>query len=376
VENRLRTYLPPATYKGGGMNIINEKEMIKILKKQTKICLIQPKYKTKYPPLGLGKIKSYATNRNIYVSETPSKDCSLFCVSSLFTYESKHVFDAIDEILDIWNGKTKTIIGGVFASLMPSPLHDRYGNDILIFKGYSKILDECPPILNGWPIDKGFKDYCFVFTTRGCPNKCAYCAVHRIEKEPWLNAKWKDHIDDSKKVVMVSDNNLSSWGEEHISDVVNTITSMKKKIVFDNGLDCKLIDDKMAKILSVGKYTRCGMRLAFDRIEEDGIFQKAVETLISSGIPKSQIMAYVLFNFTDTPEEANYRMEECKRLGIRPYPQQYTPLNKLQKKNKHIGKHWDGDLLKHFRHFWLMAGYWSKMTFNEWAKKNELLQRI
>jgi len=45
------------------------------------------------------------------------------------------------------------------------------------------------------------------------------------------------------------------------------------------------------------------MRLAFDRIEEDGIFQHAINMLKDNGVPRNAIMSYCLFNFMDTPQD-------------------------------------------------------------------------
>jgi hypothetical protein len=126
----------------------------------------------------------------------------------------------------------------------------------------------------------------------------------------------------------------------------------------------------MAKLFSELKFTRSGMRLAFDRIEEDGVFQNAVKLLIDAGVAKGNITSYVLFNFIDTPKEADYRMRECVKLGIRPYPQQYTPLKTLCRKDPFVGKCWTRGLVRAFRHFWLMGGYYSKYNFQNWAREN------
>ncbi len=130
--------------------------------------------------------------------------------------------------------------------------------------------------------------------------------------------------------------------------------------------DCKHINNGFSEILKGVKFVRCGCRLAFDRIEEDGVFQEAVLNLLKIGIAKSSIMSYVLFNFKDTPQEANYRMTECVKLGIRPYPQQYTPLNKSDRNDLYIGKHRTKRPLRTFRYLWLMARLHTKMTFEDY----------
>ena len=168
---------------------------------------------------------------------------------------------------------------------------------------------------------------------------------------------------------MISDNNLSAQPIKHFKEICNFLIKNSKRVVFDNGFDCKQITKESAELLGKLKYVKTGCRLAFDRIEEDGVFQKAIELLIDSGVPKSNLMAFVLFNFTDTPKEAIYRAEECVRLGIRPYPQKYTPLNSKSRKEPYIGKYWTKNLARAFRYFFLMAGYYTKYNFVDWIKE-------
>ena len=350
--------------------IINENEMLEMLKKANKVFLLEPNYRRKYPPLGLAKISTFLQENDIaseFGRVYDGQECDLVCITSLFTFQSEKIFEAIEQV-HFLNPGVSILLGGVFASLMTSPIHRRYP-DISIFKGYSKELDQCVPNYNiDASLEEPWTKFSFVFTSRGCPNKCAYCAVWRIEPEQWINPHWRDAIDEDKPYVMISDNNLSACSFEHIKEVVNYCIDHNKRIVFDNGFDCKHITQEMAELLGKAKYTRSGMRLAFDRIEEDGIFQKAVNLLIDAGVPKSQIMAYVLFNFHDTLEEADYRMRVCADLGIRPYPQKYEPLTELNRDTPFIGKHWNKGLLKKFRYFWLMGGLYTKTTFSEYVK--------
>ena len=126
----------------------------------------------------------------------------------------------------------------------------------------------------------------------------------------------------------------------------------------------------MSKDLARLKFIRQGMRMAFDRIEEDGIFQDAVKMLQDAGVSPNSMMAYVLFNFNDRPQDAYYRCRECDKLGVRPYPQYYRPLNTLHKKDKFTGKFWSLNLARAFRHYWLMRGIYSKMSFEDYIIKN------
>jgi len=352
--------------------LIKESEMIEMLDNSENVLLIEPKYQKKYPPLGLAKIKTYLEEKNKKVKFSdqilPEK-FDLICVTTLFTYYSKAVFDVLKN-RGFFNSNTKILIGGVLASIMPDIFKEE--KNVFVFKGYSKILDQCipdPDIMNN--TEDPWNTFSYIFTSRGCPNKCAYCTVWRIEKDRWVNPSWKEMIDLSKPNIMISDNNLSAVSMEHLKEIIDFTVENKKKILFDNGFDCKHITEDMAKELSRLKFIRSGMRLAFDRIEEDGIFQKAVMMLKNAGIPKSSMMAYVLFNFTDHPQDAYYRARSCYDLGIRPYPQYYRPLNTLDKKKIFIGKHWTLKLGRTFRHYWLMRGIHSKMSFEEYINSKD-----
>jgi len=195
--------------------------------------------------------------------------------------------------------------------------------------------------------------------------------VWRLEPKPWINPAWRESIVAEKPNAMVSDNNLSSCPEQHVADLVDHLVEHGKGVVFDNGLDCKLITPEVAGMLSRLKFVRHGMRLAFDRIEEDGVFQEACRRLAEAGVPPSQTMAYVLFNFHDTPQEADYRMQECRRLGVRPYPQRFQRLDQRTRRASFVGEAWTRRLANRFRYFWLMAGLNTRMSFDDYVHKVE-----
>ena len=191
-----------------------------------------------------------------------------------------------------------------------------------------------------------------------------------------MENKWKDMIIPNRPNLMILDNNLSAISFEQLKEIIDYSVINKKKILFENGLDCKHITKEMADELARVRFVRNGMRLAFDRIEEDGVFQKAIEMLFESGVSKGNFMIYVLFNFTDRPHDADYRARECARLGVHPYPQYYRPLKILSKNEVHVGKHWTLNLGRLFRNFWLMRGLWSKMSFDEYIHNHSDTQRF
>jgi hypothetical protein len=348
---------------------INEQEMLKMLDKAKNVLLVEPNYPRKHAPLGLCKIKTYLENQGKeadYARQILPKKYDLICVTTLFTYYSKHVFEILKH-RGLFNSNTPILIGGVMASLIPEEF-DKFPNTHT-FVGYSQTLDKCIPHRSLIDIlDPPFNEYSYINTSRGCPNKCSYCAVWRIEQPIWLNPTWEQHIFLDKPYIMISDNNISSISYEHVKQIVDIAIKYDKKLYFNNGLDCKHIDTKMAELLAKAKYVTTGLRTAFDRIEEDGTFQPAIEKLIKAGVPPSNIQAYILFNYTDKPKDADFRARTCADFRITPYPQFYTKLNALSKKKKYVGKYWTLGLANTFRFFWLLRGHYYKYTFDEFLK--------
>ncbi|MDP8268192.1 MAG: hypothetical protein P9L97_05635 [Candidatus Tenebribacter davisii] len=352
--------------------IITEEKVFEMFDAAKNVLLIEPNYRKKYPPLGLAKIKTYLKDAGKEVDFSDHilpKKYDLICVTTLFTYYSDPVLK-IPKQRGFFNQNTPILFGGVFSSLMPKAFKD-FENTYL-FSGYSKRLDLCTPdpeIM--WNIEDPWDTFSYVFTTRGCVNFCKYCPVPRIEKGLWINKHWKKVVDLSKPNLMIFDNNLSAAPIKHLYEVIDFTLEHNKKVLFENGFDVKYITKEKAKRLAELKFIRNGMRIAFDRIEEDGIFQDAAKMLIDAGVPPSNMMAYVLFNFNDKPQDSYYRARTCSDLKIRPYPQYYRPLNSLSTKDLFVGKHWTLQLGRAFRHYWLMRGINSKISFEDYIQSDD-----
>jgi hypothetical protein len=355
---------------------LSEAGLEEVLAGTRRALLVEPNYKRKYIPLGLAKIATrIGREKAEFCRHYEDIGQDVTYVTSLFTYDIEELYCVLDAYAFIGRGE-KVVVGGVAASLMSEEILRRYPA-VHVFRGCTDLLDECVPCYDiDYGVDEKWLDFSFTFTSRGCPNRCAYCAVHRIETDHHVIRNWREHIVPGKKVAMISDNNLSSH-PGHMMEVLQHLGRTRTPVVFDNGFDCKLVTEEMAAALAGVRFHDSGLRFAFDRIEEDGTFQAAIEKVKKAGVPASKIMAYVLYNFNDYPSDADYRMRECVRLGIRPYPQRYVPLNKVSRGNTFVGRHWTEPLARSFRYYWLMAGFYTKMTFREfvdryrWGKMTE-----
>ncbi len=248
------------------------------------------------------------------------------------------------------------------------------GQKSRIDEGTNHKVVSVTPIGEEMTYDMEVPETSWFFANNVLVHNCAYCSVWRIEKDRWINPKWKETVDKKSKVLLLMDNNLSSVTHEHLNDVVEFVNSRKLKVQFEGGLDCKFVTKEIAEKVASMKFVRHGIRTAFDRIDEDGTFQKAIKLLCDAGISTEHMMAYILFNFDDRPQDAEYRAEECARLQVRAYPSCYRPLTSMFKKSRFVGKHWTFGLTKAFRNFWIMKGIrhgFPDTTFGEYIKTKE-----
>jgi hypothetical protein len=143
---------------------MDESEMIRILKGAKDVLLIEPEYKRKYIPLGLAKIATFVKANDGKVTfsrKYESGDYDLICVTSLFTYDSGKVLKVLGDVR-AWRPSATVLVGGVYASLMVNHILSKFPN-VMIFTGYSKILDSYPPDYSiDWGIEDEWKDFSFV----------------------------------------------------------------------------------------------------------------------------------------------------------------------------------------------------------------------
>jgi len=340
--------------------------------------LVEPDYKIKYPNIALMKLSTKLKKEGHSVEyikgiKQPTIDdwfirYDEIYITTLFTYESDIVIETINKYKKKFS-KSKIFVGGILASLMPAYIEDKTG--IKPFIGYSKELDELKPDYDLIKTGTKWDDFSFVFTARGCVNNCSFCAVPRLEPDQWINPNWKEAIDLKRKNVMIHDNNITSLPIEHFRDVCNFLKEHNLGVIFDNGFDCRIFNKEHLEALKGVRILPNGLRFAFDGMQEDEHIQRTLKLCFANGISRGKITVFALFNFNDTPKEAEYRMREVIKLDGRVYPQMYVPLNKKRRLPIFIGKYWTKELTREFRKFYLLMGYYTKWTFPEWLKKEK-----
>jgi len=371
------------------------------------ILLIEPNYTNKYPPLGLMKISTFHKQLGDCVvfakgklsDNLVEKRWDRIYVTTLFTFEWEETKKSIEYALTVVKDKNKVFVGGIMATLMPELFIETFPT-ITLIKGLlnrdgilglrdEKCIDRIAPdydILDDIDYKYPATDAYFLYMTRGCGMKCQFCAVQTLEPEyvPYISIKEQIKEVDirfgAKRFLLLMDNNVlrSNKFDSIVDELIElgfgkgctyssprTGKPLKRYIDFNQGLDAKLLTEHKAKRL--GELAISPARIAFDHIEDEEQYKKALELCAKNGI--KYLSNYILYNgedFTgkgqhyhaDTPEDLYTRMrmsmDFCDELNdkygndgrvhIFSFPMKYIPLNATDR--SFVGTHWNKKYLR------------------------------
>jgi len=193
------------------------------------------------------------------------------------------------------------------------------------------------------------------FTSRGCIRNCEFCAVPKIEGE-------LVELNDWEPKPIVCDNNLLACSRMHFDTVIDRLKTVRH-IDFNQGLDARLL--KAHHIERIRELDLDCVRFSWDWIEEEPKIMSAIRAVKKAGIPKSKIRVYVLINYKDDFDNAQYRCLTLKAEGVKPYPQRYNPLDALMRDN-YLAPSWQKRQLKLFVNYWSRQNWYSKIPFDEY----------
>lgn len=196
-----------------------------------------------------------------------------------------------------------------------------------------------------------------VFTSRGCIRQCEFCAVPKIEGDLLELDNWTPKP-------IICDNNLLACSKMHFDKVIDSLKGINQ-VDFNQGLDARLLTmEKASRLVELDLRM---VRLAWDYIEMESRVRESIATLTSFGIPKSMITVFCLIGFKDTPDDALYRLQSIKDLGLWPFAMRYQPLKTLVK-NKYIGENWTKRELLRFSRYWNRQIWLKNIPFEEYRK--------
>jgi hypothetical protein len=344
------------------------------------ILLVEPGYKNKYPPLGLMKISSYhkligdevhfVKGRRV---QFRNQEWDRIYISTLFTFYWSKTIQTIlyykNSVANIEN----VVVGGVMATLLADDIRKETGVTVLtglidrpgiLDKGNKAIVDKLIPdykILESTDYVYGIKDAYIAYATRGCPNQCKFCAVNKIEPkfQHYLpmhrQIKGIEDVYGVKQDLILLDNNIlaSRYFKKIIDEIKGLgfergakLRGRMRCVDFNQGVDARELTERKMALLAETAIRP--LRIAFDHISMKKRYTSCIRLAAKYGL--LNLSNYVLYNYTDTPNDFYERLKiNCElneELGTKIYsfPMKYIPLT--SKNRSHVGKNWNRKILR------------------------------
>lgn len=341
------------------------------------VLLVEPDYRSKFPPLGLMRLSAYHKKRGDCVSFVRGKNevarklpWHRIYVSSLFTWELPRTVDTIRYYLPSVQAPEDVFVGGVGVTLYPE--YVRESVPCTIVEGQlnkaNMLGSRTPAIATLTPdysiletVDYPYapRDAYFTRITQGCIRDCKFCAVPILEKEFGFLRTLSDQLREvdklfgAKQNLVVMDNNI--LGIDGIDRILRDIAKAgfergakrngrKRSVDFNQGLDARLIAGYPSLADSLTEVSLDPIRLAFDFVGMKKTYIKAIELLCDRG--HIEFTNYMLFNFKDSPQDlydrimTNVSLNE--RLGIRitGFPMRFIPMKDVHRGYVSDKWHW------------------------------------
>ena len=153
----------------------------------------------------LNAIPNFLYEKELRIARAKYKDgdypkFDIIAVTTLFTFYWKETIETIDAAKKFIAASGRIIIGGIASSILPDEveketgirpfLNDRKG---ALLDRPGQIDDDSPDVIDELPLDYSIleeisyaypaRDAYFGYMTRGCVNRCAFCAVPHLEPE-------------------------------------------------------------------------------------------------------------------------------------------------------------------------------------------------
>ena len=153
------------------------------------------------------------------------------------------------------------------------------------------------------------------FTSRGCPNCCAFCLVP--EREGRLR-----HIHDFPDGHIIQDNNFLATLPEHRQRVYAMLARQPKAAIFSGGLQASFVTDGIAEELRQVRIDT--VFLAADTVASLKPLERAVERL--AFLPRRKLRCYMLLAYGgESIQQAEERLEAAWQIGAMPFAQLFQP---------------------------------------------------
>ena len=274
------------------------------------VCLID--VDSKIPNLALMKCSTWHKSQGdtVKLGYDPLLDKPDLCyVSKIFDFSPEPEYLPTD---------CEVIKGGSGYDLnarLPFPDYDR------IMPDYELYREKYPRI-----------DYAMGRFTRGCPNRCPWCVVPKMDGNEVRKVADLTDFWCGQKVVRLLDDNIMA-DEDIFVECCKELHDAKVKVIWE-ALDIRLVNDRIAQALATVKLAK-RIHFAWDGPSQDKYVEPGLETLRRAGLKPWRFMFYVLVGFNTTPEYDMHRIMTLKELGADPF---VMPFDKSDPYQHHLAR--------------------------------------
>ncbi len=177
-------------------------------------------------------------------------------------------------------------------------------------------INNCMPDYRLYPNIK----HAYGFLTRGCVRNCSWCIVPKKEGKIRAESDIEDILQGRKSAILMDNNVLASdWGIKQIEK----ISKLGVKIDFNQGLDARLIDRPIARLLSKIRWLS-PLRMSCDQLSMLKSVKTAMRYLREYGCTPSNYFIYLLVKDVN---DAYKRAILLKKWGCDPFAQPFRDFN-------------------------------------------------
>lgn len=159
--------------------------------------------------------------------------------------------------------------------------------DIPIRKELPKEIDDMFPDYSIYPDC----DYAIGYITRGCPNNCPWCLVPEKEGEIRPYRTWNQIVRPDTDKLILMDNNILAC--DHGIQQLEGLIGSGYRIDLNQGMDARLVNDDVAKILSRLSWIRF-IRFSCDQKSQIEPIKNTIDLLGKYGVRPYRIFIYIL----------------------------------------------------------------------------------
>ena len=182
-------------------------------------------------------------------------------------------------------------------------------------------------------------DYAIGRFTRGCPNRCPWCVVWRMDGNEVRHVADLADFWCGQKVVRLLDDNIMADSDEFCRDC-EQLHDAGVKVIWE-ALDIRRVTDETARALASVKQEK-SLHFAWDGHSQDEAAPRGIEILKRNGIKPYRLMFYVLVGFNTEPDYDMRRIMTLHEMGANPF---VMPFDKSDPYQRHLARWYNNKVI-------------------------------